>query len=233
MTPASHPGPGVNRDPPLAPGPGKGQGGLRATMGRATTESHPGACARGSWVPGLELNQPGRRRWGCGRHSPGEAAGPKGLDTGYGGLCGVRGVVGRQQGQRGDSLGLREGTGQSGAGCQGPWTLLLRKPRARLRALCPAEHMWLWADPTTRPASLQTAGQRARTQACWRWNTAEWTGGPRGGQAPGDKLGPSPPSPLLLRLRRREEARWTQTPRPVTRRLARAERCPPELACPG
>lgn len=180
-------------------GPGKGQGRLRAAVGHAATEGCPGTRARGSWIPGLELNQQGCWQWGWGHTAQVRLLLPEDPDAGCVGLCGGGWGQGAWAGSR-DTEGTVWGWGRGRSCCPGlrcgertvqgwgrrdspgwGWTLLLRKPGARLRVLHPAEHPWLWADPTTCPV---TAGQRARTQEMLGWDTAEWTGGPSGQPGP-------------------------------------------------
>lgn len=72
-----------------------------------------GTRARGSWTPGLELNQQSRWQCGCGHTAQVRLLRPEDLDAGCGACAagGRAGGGGGQQGQRGDSLG--PGKGQS------------------------------------------------------------------------------------------------------------------------
>ena len=70
-----------------------------------------GTCARGSWIPGLELNQQGRWQWGWRRTAQVRLLLPKDPDAGCVGLCGEGWGQGAQAGSR-DTEGTVWGWGK-------------------------------------------------------------------------------------------------------------------------
>ena len=112
-TPASHPGPWVNSDPPLAPGPRQRAGQAEGCRGTRCNRGVSGDTCKGQLDTWSGVKSAGLLAVGVGTHSPGEAAAPRGPRRRVRGS--VRrglgaGGVGRQQRHRGDSLGLGEGT---------------------------------------------------------------------------------------------------------------------------
>ena len=110
-------------------------------MGHAATEGCPGECARGSWIPGLELNQQGRWQWGWRRTAQVRLLLPKDPDAGCVGRCGEGWGQGAQAGSR-DT----EGTvwGFSVGRWPGPW-----RKKGNSAALCPCSCL----DPCPGPQS--------------------------------------------------------------------------------
>ena len=78
-------------------------------MGHAATEGCPGECARGSWIPGLELNQQGRWQWGWRLTAQVRLLLPEDPDAGCVGLCGEAG--GRGRGQAAETPRRQSGAG--------------------------------------------------------------------------------------------------------------------------
>lgn len=77
-----------------------------------------GTCARGSWIPGLELNQQGRWQWGWRRTAQVRLLLPKDPDAGCVGLCGEGWGQGAQAGSR-DTEGTVWGWGKEQSCCPG------------------------------------------------------------------------------------------------------------------
>lgn len=166
-----------------------------------------GTRARGSWTPGLELNQQGRWQCGCGHTAQVRLLRPEDLDAGCGGLrgggqgWGGRRAAGTARGQsgarEGDSLVVRgQGVrkGQSGWGGRDSPGLGVRGHGCRFSG-------------SLGPVCMSSAGQsihgldRPHHTCCFPSDggaegrdTGDAGGGTqpmdRGSQAPRDKLGP-------------------------------------------